>query len=730
MPSAPCPEKSVLTDLLEGRLSAAEEARCEAHVAECPLCQCALDAMASGASMDGFALRQTAPSDEDVRINAIYQGGSEDWRVVLEPKPPGQSVRALIGMLGSYEIVSHLASGGMGTVFRGFDPGSSRDVAIKVLAPRLAAIDSSRRRFLREARAAASLEDEYILPIYRVQDSGPYPYIVMPLNTGGTLEDLVRSQGPLPFEEIRRIALGIAKGLRAAHAAGIIHRDLKPANILLQGDRIRLADFGLARVQDTPQLTLPGSVPGTPEFMAPEQIEGLPVNHRADLFGLGCLLQFMATGESPFQAGSVSAILRSVVSEAPAKITREQPGWFSSVLERLLEKDPDQRWQTADDVIQALQSQTNKRRRRVSRRAVLLGAAGVVLMVVGALIAPFLRSQEAPDPVAVAETGMGFDTIEEAIAQAPSGSTIILQDGLYEIASALTLFQPLRFEAAKKAQPVLRSLAVDGKIFDAYHDLTLDGLTLRHTLRDLQKSRSLVQARQGITVRHCHLEQIWKGAGKPVPFPAAIYAWGPVDVSHTVIDATSGCAIFLNANETGEPVVPIRVEHSAIAAVRGFFLTSPKRAVTWDIQLRENHIVAGAFASLGDHNLGVADWDLTRCRIEAASMLMVRDPWVDFLAHTLPRTSWDGRGNVYSMTRFVWAWEGRPNDPALLEDLAGWLQLCPQASEINSHQSEALLFLDDRPQDYRALREHFKSWLPITGEALGFKPNEVGTSAR
>ena len=234
--------------------------------------------------------------------------GSEEWRSLLRSKRVGCHPDA-IGSIGRYDVLAHLASGGMGIVLKAYEPAADRLVAIKLLAPEWAVSELPRRRFLREARAAAALEHPNIMPIYDVNDVGETPFLVMPFNDGPTLQAYVQEQGPLEPEVIRVIAKQIASGLEASAANGIVHRDLKPPNILLEVQdplRVRIADFGLAQAKDMPELTIPGTLPGTPQFMAPEQIEGKAVDHRADLFALGGLLHFMASGEPPFQGSQVS----------------------------------------------------------------------------------------------------------------------------------------------------------------------------------------------------------------------------------------------------------------------------------------------------------------------------------------------------------------------------------------------------------------------------------------
>src|SRR5205814_9742171 len=175
---------------------------------------------------------------------------------------------------------------------------------IKVMAPQLAASATARRRFTREARAAAAVTHDHVVTIHAVEDAGPLPHIVMQFVAGTSLQDRLDRTGPLPLAEVLRIGMQTASGLAAAHAQGLVHRDVKPANILLENgvERVKLTDFGLARAADDASLTHSGQVAGTPAYMSPEQAEGKPVDARSDLFSLGSVLYAMLAGRPAFRA--------------------------------------------------------------------------------------------------------------------------------------------------------------------------------------------------------------------------------------------------------------------------------------------------------------------------------------------------------------------------------------------------------------------------------------------
>jgi serine/threonine protein kinase len=230
-----------------------------------------------------------------------------------------------LGRLGPYEVLEWIGRGGMGVVFKALDERLNRIVAVKVLAPALAGDDVARRRFLREAQAAAAVCHEHVVTIHAVDEVAGHPYLVMQLVVGESLHAKLDRHGPLAVEEILRIGVQVASGLAAAHAQGLVHRDIKPANLLLENGvgRVKITDFGLARAVDDASLTTTGTIAGTPQYMSPEQARGEPVDHRTDLFSLGSVLYATCTGRPPFRADSSLGVLRKVSDEPPQPI-REQ----------------------------------------------------------------------------------------------------------------------------------------------------------------------------------------------------------------------------------------------------------------------------------------------------------------------------------------------------------------------------------------------------------------------
>ncbi len=264
-----------------------------------------------------------------------------------------------LGLLAHYEILEILGRGGMGIVLRGVDVKLNRVVAIKVLAPQLAANAVARQRFLREAQAAAAVSHDHVVAIHAVDEWNGLPYLVMEYVSGPSLQQKIDASGRLQLAQILRIGMQIASGLAAAHAQGLVHRDIKPANILLENgiERVKITDFGLARSIDDVRITQAGAVYGTPQYMSPEQAQGERVDQRSDLFSLGGVLYAMSTGRPPFRGDTGLAVLKRVCDDAPRPIREvnpDIPAALVDIVNRLLAKNPDARFQTAGEVAELL----------------------------------------------------------------------------------------------------------------------------------------------------------------------------------------------------------------------------------------------------------------------------------------------------------------------------------------------------------------------------------------
>jgi hypothetical protein len=247
--------------------------------------------------------------------------------------------------VGPYRLLGRLGAGGMGQVYLGRSAGG-RLVAVKVIRPELASDSGFRARFTREIAAARRVSGLFTAVVVDADVAGPVPWLATGYVAGPSLADAVETQGPLPADSVLMLAAGLAEGLEAIHAAGMVHRDLKPSNVLLAGDGPRVIDFGISRAAEATALTQTGMIVGSPGFMSPEQAEGGAVGPASDVFSLGAVLAFAATGQGPFGAGSTPALMYRVVHHQPD--TGRLPGQLRPLIERCLAKDPRERPAPAD----------------------------------------------------------------------------------------------------------------------------------------------------------------------------------------------------------------------------------------------------------------------------------------------------------------------------------------------------------------------------------------------
>jgi tRNA A-37 threonylcarbamoyl transferase component Bud32 len=285
---------------------------------------------------------------------------------MTEPGDKPLPARLAEALGAAYTIEGEIGRGGMGVVYRARDERLQRRVAIKVLPPELAFQQDIRERFTREAQTAARLSHPHIVPIHSVGEGGGLVYFVMGYVDGESVAARIRRRGQLPVEEARRIMKETADALSAAHSLSVIHRDIKPDNILLEGTRgrVMVTDFGIAKALSSSGATLTGIgvAIGTPAFMSPEQAAGeRDIDGRSDLYSLGIVTYQMLTGQLPFNAPSVAGILMKQITEAAPDLRRRRPDIpedLALAVARCLEKDPQNRWPTADALRRALESRT------------------------------------------------------------------------------------------------------------------------------------------------------------------------------------------------------------------------------------------------------------------------------------------------------------------------------------------------------------------------------------
>jgi serine/threonine protein kinase len=242
--------------------------------------------------------------------------------------------------IGEFRLSGRLGGGGMGQVFLGFSPGG-RAVAVKLIHPELARDQGFRERFRREVAAARQVSGIYTAPVVAAGPDDPVPWLATAFVSGPSLAQLVATHGALPPEAVWKLAGGLAEALSVIHSSGLVHRDLKPANVLLATDGPRVIDFGISQALGTPGLTTAGAVVGTPAFMSPEQAQGMPASQASDVFALGGVLAFAATGTAPFGQGTPISVLHRLVSEPPD--LGDMPGPLRDLILRCLVKDAAER---------------------------------------------------------------------------------------------------------------------------------------------------------------------------------------------------------------------------------------------------------------------------------------------------------------------------------------------------------------------------------------------------
>ncbi|MBC7820667.1 MAG: serine/threonine protein kinase [Planctomycetaceae bacterium] len=298
-----------------------------------------------------------------LEVTREYSPGTTDREMhdrLLDSGSAADREQPMPRQLGKYTIQGRIGQGGMGVVWKGFDPDLHRTVAIKVLGAHLAHSPTARRRFQREARAAAAINHPNVLTIHAVEEQNDVPFLVMEYVAGDSLKAYVSSRGKVDPIEVMRMSMQISMGLAAAHAQGVIHRDVKPGNVMLHegATRVRLADFGLARAAfDNSELTSHDNAVGTPAYMAPEQIRGERLDARGDLFSLGCVMYYMLVGYSPFQGRTQAETIHKILDSSPPRLSDLDPcipPVLADIITRLLHKNPDGRYQSALEVADVL----------------------------------------------------------------------------------------------------------------------------------------------------------------------------------------------------------------------------------------------------------------------------------------------------------------------------------------------------------------------------------------
>jgi serine/threonine protein kinase len=474
-----CPSQKILRQFAYRQLDETVRAEVAEHLAKCEACSQSLAQLMISLVSPGEGGTVVDSKPTTTPLASPREGLSETKSAMcgdpsslddieLDYLLPSGNPQAL-GRIANYDVLGVVGRGGMGVVLKAFDESLHRIVAIKVLAPELASSAKARRRFVREARAAAAVNHPNVITIHAVDEQGGMPYLVMEYIAGCTLRERINRSPPLEPLDVMRIGAQIASGLAAAHEQGVIHRDIKPSNVMLEDglERVKIADFGLARAaMDLADITSLGHAVGTPSYVSPEQVTGKDVDVRSDLFSLGCLLHALLTGHSPFRGRLVLEVIRQVAEHDPpnlAKVNPRVPRHLADLIQKLLQKNPDDRFQSAREVAALLNREIaianqmpsdklprlgmSPPQRRVRGPLVVTALLGISAVLAGFFIWRPWRSRsdgESPAPrsvapaavtrLTVAHDGHGnYRTISEALEHAGRGTVIeVVDDGPYD----------------------------------------------------------------------------------------------------------------------------------------------------------------------------------------------------------------------------------------------------------------------------------------------------------
>jgi serine/threonine protein kinase len=299
-----------------------------------------------------------------------YLGSTVIVNVPAVPAPP---------MIGKYEIIEELGRGAMGLVYKAFDTGIGRTVALKVMSEQLACDTEFRSRFLREARGAGILQHPNIVTVYELGEWQGAPFIAMEFLEGRSLEDILKNAKTTPLEKRLDIMVQVCRGLDYAHARGVVHRDIKPANVMVTTDGVaKVVDFGIARLADQ-KLTQVGQVLGTVSYMSPEQLQGKALDGRSDIFAVGVMLFEALTSVLPFAAENTGSAVTNILYRQPPSLSKfltNYPGELDDVLKKCLAKDPTERLQTAGELADKLSRVQQELQRAQTAPTVIRSTSG------------------------------------------------------------------------------------------------------------------------------------------------------------------------------------------------------------------------------------------------------------------------------------------------------------------------------------------------------------------
>lgn len=582
----------------------------------------------------------------------------------------GKTVLGVLGMIGltvaQYRITGKLGEGGMGVVYRAEDSRLERTVALKFLSPDMLDDGEAKARFLREARAAASLDHPNICTVYEIGEEQGRAFIAMAFIEGETLRDMVGKR-PLPLAAALDIAVQACEGLQAAHKRGIVHRDIKSANLMLTPEsKVKVMDFGLAQLAGQSRLTRSRTTLGTAAYMSPEQAQSRAVDHRTDLWSLGVVLYEMIAGQMPFQGENEAAVLYAVVHSSPAPVTELRAGLTAAldrVLGKAMAKDPDDRYQHADDLLvdlRALQKGAPvSAPARFRRRNLLIGAGAAGAAAIG--VALSLRTGSSParisSLVVLPLENLSGNPEQEYFAD---GMTDALTTGLSKIASLRTISRStaMQYKGSKKPiREIAKELRVDAvvggsvaregarvrvsaQLIDASTDQNIWAESYERELASILTLQGevarTIASKVSATLRP-EEAKLLAGSRQVNPQTYEAYLKGLFWMNKGTPEAFDKAVIFLQEAVDKDPTDPLAYAGLAIGyATAGHLMDSPdykvpraraaaQRALQLDDTLADAHVALGVIEGYRDFQ-----WEAAERRFKRAIELNPNYPFAHF----------------------------------------------------------------------------------------------------